>query len=322
MPIDLQPFVILVPIFAAFTLAALIVILFRTPWARGKLGEFIVNTSARLFLNRNIYHLVKNVTLPTPDGTTQIDHVFVSIYGIFVIETKNMNGAIYGGEHQRQWIQAFGPNKYRFQNPLHQNHKHTCVLAETLGLPHDVMKPIVLFVGDAKLKTRDELPPNVMTGGYATYIKSHREQVLSEEDVSRALDALEARRLKPGFKTDRDHVRHVRKITAPRPTTPAGPDPARTPQPRSREYQKPGSMPSPANPSASPSAGSGQAPSTSSGQARSIRGKSGPAADAPPACPKCGRTMVLRTAQRGRNAGSQFWGCPDYPRCKGIINIR
>lgn len=36
-----------------------------------------------------------------------------------------------------------------------------------------------------------------------------------------------------------------------------------------------------------------------------------------PACPKCGKAMVLRTARKGKHAGSQFWGCAGYPECKG-----
>jgi restriction system protein len=37
----------------------------------------------------------------------------------------------------------------------------------------------------------------------------------------------------------------------------------------------------------------------------------------PPSCPACGKPMVLRTARRGTSAGSQFWGCPAYPGCRG-----
>jgi hypothetical protein len=40
-----------------------------------------------------------------------------------------------------------------------------------------------------------------------------------------------------------------------------------------------------------------------------------------PNCPKCGAPMLLRTAQRGANAGNQFWGCSHYPRCRGISAI-
>jgi restriction system protein len=37
----------------------------------------------------------------------------------------------------------------------------------------------------------------------------------------------------------------------------------------------------------------------------------------PPFCPICEKPMVLRTARRGRSAGSRFWGCPAYPDCRG-----
>ncbi len=45
------------------------------------------------------------------------------------------------------------------------------------------------------------------------------------------------------------------------------------------------------------------------------------AGDPAPFCPKCGQLMILRTAQRGNNAGKRFYGCPNYPRCKEVISI-
>lgn len=42
-----------------------------------------------------------------------------------------------------------------------------------------------------------------------------------------------------------------------------------------------------------------------------------PMADPVPTCPVCSRNMLLRTAQRGANAGRAFWGCPGYPGCNG-----
>jgi len=41
----------------------------------------------------------------------------------------------------------------------------------------------------------------------------------------------------------------------------------------------------------------------------------------PPKCPKCGSPMVLRTARIGANQGNQFWGCSNYPRCRGILSL-
>lgn len=51
------------------------------------------------------------------------------------------------------------------------------------------------------------------------------------------------------------------------------------------------------------------------------RKKAGGLTEQIPACPKCGKPMVLRTARNGENAGKQFWGCSSYPECKGVVNI-
>ena len=40
-----------------------------------------------------------------------------------------------------------------------------------------------------------------------------------------------------------------------------------------------------------------------------------------PNCPKCGKQMIKRIAKNGANAGHDFWGCSDYPSCRGIVNI-
>ncbi len=41
----------------------------------------------------------------------------------------------------------------------------------------------------------------------------------------------------------------------------------------------------------------------------------------PPLCPKCGVPLVLRTAKRGNTPGQQFYGCPNYPRCRVVVPI-
>ncbi|MDH5510892.1 MAG: NERD domain-containing protein [Nitrospinota bacterium] len=99
----------------------LIIALFRSAFFKGYLGEVMVNLMIRIFLDKRIYHLIHNVTLPTEDGTTQIDHIIVSRYGIFVVETKNMRGWIFGSKEQKLWTQMIYKHKNTFQNPLHQN---------------------------------------------------------------------------------------------------------------------------------------------------------------------------------------------------------
>ncbi|MFA6292340.1 MAG: topoisomerase DNA-binding C4 zinc finger domain-containing protein, partial [Victivallales bacterium] len=44
-----------------------------------------------------------------------------------------------------------------------------------------------------------------------------------------------------------------------------------------------------------------------------------PPAPVNPVCDKCGAEMVLRTSQKGANAGNRFWGCTNYPNCRNII---
>ena len=50
-----------------------------------------------------------------------------------------------------------------------------------------------------------------------------------------------------------------------------------------------------------------------------MSGSSAQASEPVPGCPKCGRPMVRRTARRGANAGGEFWGCSEFPRCRGIV---
>jgi restriction system protein len=52
--------------------------------------------------------------------------------------------------------------------------------------------------------------------------------------------------------------------------------------------------------------------------ARAVASVDQPGRTTPPKCSDCGAEMVLRTARRGTNAGSRFWGCSKYPTCRGI----
>lgn len=75
--------------------------LLRSSRFKGAIGEFVTNRAARKDLNKDVYRIFHDVTLPAGNGTTQIDHIIVSIYGIFVLETKNMTGWIFGSERNK-----------------------------------------------------------------------------------------------------------------------------------------------------------------------------------------------------------------------------
>ena len=194
----------------------------KSSWFKGRMGEFAVNLAIRLRLDKDRYHLIKNVTLPTGDGTTQIDHVIISVYGVFTVETKNMKGWIFGGQHQKNWTQKIYRRSHSFQNPLHQNYKHTRTLQSLLGLGDEQIFSVIAFVGDAKLKT--PMPENVTRGnGFLRFIKARTTPVLTPEQVQTIIDTIEGGRLARSFQTHRDHVAHVKSIVAEKSSAPGCP---------------------------------------------------------------------------------------------------
>lgn len=197
-------------IFILIPVAILIGIL-KSPWFKGLTGAFIVNVLAKLMLDKNDYHIIKNITLPIENGTTQIDHIIVSCYGVFVVETKNIKGWIFGDSQDKMWTQKIFRSSEKFQNPLHQNYKHVKTLQQLLNLKDDQIHSMIVFVGDSKFKT--PMPENVTHGvGYINYIKSKTRRVLSSAEVTEIIGKIETGRLRPSYKTHQEHVEHVQKI--------------------------------------------------------------------------------------------------------------
>lgn len=187
---------------------AVLVVVIKTPWFKGFIGEAMVNFGSKIFLSKDKYHLIRNVILPTENGTTQIDHIIVSRYGVFVIETKNMKGWIFGSPNQKTWTQKIYRYTNTFQNPLHQNYKHIKTLESALGIESNKIYSVIVFIGDSTFKT--EMPDNVThTGGYIRYVKSKTEAVFSDAEVNTIIDKIASGRLTPSFKTSREHVKRI-----------------------------------------------------------------------------------------------------------------
>lgn len=165
---------------------------------KGAIGEAAVAVANKVFLDPKVYHPLNNVTLNTSNGTTQIDHVIVSRFGIFVVETKNYQGWIFGSDSQAEWTQSLpGGKKFKFQNPLHQNYRHIKALSEFLGLPENKFHSVVLFMGECDLKT--PMPPNVMMNGYASYVKGTADVLLTDDEVTHLVEALRSGRMPTGL---------------------------------------------------------------------------------------------------------------------------
>lgn len=183
----------------------------RSARFKGKHGESKVNAGITRLLDRKTYRLIKNVTLPVGNKTTQIDQLVVSPYGIFVIETKNMSGWIFGQPDRAQWTQVIYRFKQKFQNPILQNKMHVKAVRELLGLSPDLVHNVVVFVGTSTFKT--PMPAEVVQGvsNLANFIRAKSVPVFTEDEVRRFIDDIMNKRLAPGFRTERAHVRNVKR---------------------------------------------------------------------------------------------------------------
>jgi len=174
---------------------------------KGWIGEKKTMFYLWLSLSKKSYHKFHNVIILSNNGTTQFDHIVVSTYGIFIVETKNRKGWIYGSERQSKWTQTSYGNKYSFQNPLRQTFRHKKILAEYFNIKESHIRTVVYFVGNCKFKT--QLPGNVIKSGVGRYIKRFRSPILSTEEVNRILEAMN-KHLSDYTFTNRDHVRSLR----------------------------------------------------------------------------------------------------------------
>jgi len=178
---------------------------------KGWTGEVKTQFAQALFLDSKIYNKFNNVILQLPTRTTQIDHVVVSKYGVFVVETKNKDGWIFGGADQDQWIQTFFKNKFRFQNPLRQNYLHESSLANFLKLDRNKIHSVIVFWGDCEFKT--DMPENVLLRNeYTRYIKSKKEEILSDYEVNEICLKLKNIKDNTGIFSSLNHARTLKKL--------------------------------------------------------------------------------------------------------------
>jgi hypothetical protein len=162
----LQPFFANWPWFLGLFILLLLAKFLGSAGFKGCFGERLVSKSLSS-LDPETYQTFHDLYFPRPDGqgTTQLDHVVVSPFGIFVVETKNYRGWIFGSEKQRQWTQQIYKRKERFQNPLHQNHLHIRALMafSTFRNPHSIRS----YSSSATANSKPQCRPTCSTGGYA-----------------------------------------------------------------------------------------------------------------------------------------------------------
>lgn len=77
--------------------------------------------------------------------SSQLDHIIVSPYGIFVIETKNHKGMIFGDINGKVWTETFLSTHHTFYNPVHQNEQHLRYLSQYTSIGRQNMVGLIVF---------------------------------------------------------------------------------------------------------------------------------------------------------------------------------
>ena len=239
--------------------------------------------------------VLRNVYIPTDDGrTSEIDVLLLTTRGVFVIESKNYSGWIFGNEGDRQWTQCLNARtKNRFYNPIWQNRGHVRWLREFLA-DDTPLHSLVVFSERCELKDVTVMSDDVRVIKRDALSATVRMMLESSEE-SLTADEVESlyQRLKPLCEVTRaQRARHVADV---------------------KESQR------------RTSAGSGQesrhAVADDVRQQRESTDATDVARDESRVCPRCGGTLVVRTARRGENAGRQFLGCSNFPTCRFTTDL-
>ena len=250
--------------------------IFDENWT-GRRGEKLTERELKLvqLLGRK-GKVLRNVYLPKGNGeTSEVDVIFITQKGIFVFESKNYSGWIFGDEKSQKWT-AMLPNKQKnhFYNPILQNKTHVKWMRNYVG--EDVpLFSIIVFSERCELKKVTVESPDVKvikrdrTYAAVRDIWEQSPDILSEEKINELYDSL-AKLTNVDEAVKAAHIDNIN-------------------QKYKKEEKK-------------------QKTSAQAEREELI-------------CPRCGSVLVLRTAKKGENAGNQFYGCSNFPKCRYIQNL-
>lgn len=152
----------------------------------GEAGEYAIKFA---LTNNNLkgeLTVLENVYIPTRDGarTSEIDLIMLHEKGIFVFESKNYSGCIYGREDQLYWVQYLNQNnKNEFYNPIRQNETHIKALSEFLGKSPQDFTSFVVFSKRCELRQVPDDKKNVFILRRPNMLGKLRELLASSKSV-------------------------------------------------------------------------------------------------------------------------------------------
>lgn len=138
---------------------------------KGQFGEYLLEYALDSHNLPGRSGVFCNLYLPYRNTTTEVDLLLLHEKGIYVIESKNYDGWIFGREEQNYWTQCLeNGRKYHFYNPVRQNRTHIAALSQLLKLPTEAFTSMVVFSDHCILRERP--------GNTKDSVVLHRGQVL------------------------------------------------------------------------------------------------------------------------------------------------
>lgn len=292
----------------------------------GKYGEYLTYMKLKSFEDNGAKFLF-NIYIPKENGeTTEIDVLMISSKGLFVFESKNYSGWIFGSETQKNWCQTLPAGRGRshkehFYNPIMQNRLHIKHLKAFLGeqIP---MRSIIVFserctLKNIKISSNDI---NVINRyNVASVVSDIYKQI--ENDLLTKSDIIEIyNKLYPYTQVDEiSKSQHIEKIQ--------NKFMSESGQQLNTTSIKELSQEKPEENIAEKQDLGFTAINTKSTSVEILVTESAELVNIDKTeqevlkCPICNSDLVLRTATKGVNSGKQFYGCKNYPKCKFIRNI-
>lgn len=196
-------------VFIGVLSVVLLLTFLSTPIMKGKIGELRIAIILKKITKKYNGKVINDVIIIDNDKSSQIDHVLFHKSGIYVIETKNYSGRIYGKYDQKEWTQVlmYGRVKNKLYNPIYQNNVHINRLMNVLDIKENIYSCIIFVKGNTKYITADNVYSPKMLKSFI--LERINEDNYSEEIINELYNKLNDYKINPR-KTIKDHVKDIK----------------------------------------------------------------------------------------------------------------
>lgn len=194
-------------IIAAIIVFSFFIAYLKSPRFRGIKGE----RNIRSILGKTQVgkqYVINDYVLFANNRSCQIDHILINQNGIYIVETKNYSGMIYGNEHQLEWTQVlnYGKIKNKFLNPIKQNATHLYNISQLLPKEAPLFSVVVFIKNNVKNIEAENV---IGAGSLRELIREKRNQTLSIEFMEKCYNILLENRVSISTK---EHIANIKKL--------------------------------------------------------------------------------------------------------------